>query len=90
MSKETPHGEHGKMRNWHLTETGTGASSVGVTDSEPGFYEANAETGEAASSVAPGDFVEKYVRENNDGKLSDDAVREAIRAWQRQEGYPLP
>ncbi len=84
-SSHEPRREKEGYKNWHLTETETGAWSTGVADSEPGHNPANQEEGTAESWVAPGDFVEEHVKKNNDGQFTDQAVREALRAWAREQ-----
>jgi hypothetical protein len=71
--------------NWHLTEKSPGAWSVGTTLDEVGFYPAAEDTNATDSWVAPGDFVEKYLKDH-DEERSDGAIREAIVAWRKQEG----
>ncbi|MBU4315258.1 hypothetical protein KJ673_02525 [Patescibacteria group bacterium] len=69
--------------NWHLTELESGVWSVGATEDEPGFYPADTEKGDAPATVAPGKYVEDYVKEHGD-EMDSHGIREAILAWRRE------
>lgn len=74
--------------NYHLTETGSGAWSVGTTMAGVGGYPAT-ET-EAASYVAPGEYVREWMdrRRYDFTPGTDDAIRSAVEAHRRGEELP--
>ncbi|MBI4257311.1 hypothetical protein HY626_04630 [Candidatus Uhrbacteria bacterium] len=76
--------EKERKLNWHLTETSSGAWSVGTTLDDAGFYPADEETGTVDFWVAPADFVEKYLKDENE-EHTDGAIRAAIEKWRDEQ-----